>query len=73
LSNKCDIDDWGIPKGIFTYVQNIVGIFNVDVFAAERNKKSSKLFSKWWCVGTSGVDAFCYNWANRNIGGFYSP
>ena len=34
----------------------------MDVFANDSNKKCAKFFSKWWCRGTSGVDAFCYNW-----------
>lgn len=64
LSRIYDSDDWQIDDCIFQYLQNIWGSFTVDRFACDYNAKCYKFNSRWWCPGTSGVDAFAQNWSH---------
>ena len=62
LSKIEDHDDWQIASRIFLYFQKLVGVFTLDPFAGTLNTKCSHFYSKWWCVGSAGVDAFCFTW-----------
>ena len=42
------------------------GPYTFDRFADCNNFKVSKFNSQFWCPGTSGVDAFAYDWSNYN-------
>jgi hypothetical protein len=77
LSKTIDPDDWGISEHIFfiillffyffifLYFQKTIGVFTLDVFANHHNKKCVKFYSRWWCEGSSGIDAFCQSWENN--------
>ncbi|VDI17846.1 Hypothetical predicted protein [Mytilus galloprovincialis] len=66
LSKIFDFDDWGVSDIIFKYFDRLWGPFNCDLFAGSRNKKVSRFFSKFFTPGTSGVDAFAYDWSAFN-------
>ncbi|XP_071123255.1 uncharacterized protein [Mytilus edulis] len=66
LSKIFDFDDWGVSDIIFKYFDRLWGPFNCDLFADSRNKKVSRFFSKFFTPGTSGVDAFAYDWSAFN-------
>lgn len=66
LSKICDIDDWSISEHIFNFIQNKIGCkFTLDAFASTFNAKCPIFYSKYWCLSTSGVDAFAFNWQNE--------
>ena len=44
LSKTIDPDDWGISQHIFLYFQKIIGVFTLDVFANNQNKKCNNFF-----------------------------
>jgi hypothetical protein len=62
LSKLIDLDDWSINPAIFSYVSNRHGPFSVDRFASNFTHKVDRFYSKYWCDGSTGVDAFAYNW-----------
>lgn len=35
---------------------------DIDLFADANNHKLEKNYSAYWCPGTSGVDAFAFDW-----------
>ena len=61
-----DSDDWGIDLQSFCYVSEQFGPFDVDRFADNLNKKVQRFNSKYYCPGTSHVDAFTANWHGTN-------
>jgi hypothetical protein len=62
LSKLEDWDDWSISDVIFNYISKAYGPFSVDIFASNLTHKLDKFYSKHWCDGSSGVDAFAYHW-----------
>ena len=42
------------------------GPFTVDCFASQYTAKCEKFYSKFWCPGSHGVDAFCFDWSREN-------
>jgi hypothetical protein len=62
LSKTEDFDDWSIQDRIFNYLQKTYGRFTIDIFASNLSNKVDKFYSKYWCLGSLGVDAFAYNW-----------
>ena len=62
-SKLFDFDDWGVNYHIFAYFDKIWGPFTCDVFADCTNFKVKKFYSAFWVPGTSGVDAFAFDWA----------
>jgi hypothetical protein len=65
LSKEQDWDDWAISDNISQTVQKAYGPFTADLFASNLTNKLPKFYSKFWCVGTSGVDAFAYDWGKE--------
>lgn len=64
LSRVRDWDDWAITPAFFQNLMSWLKIHvTVDLFANAVNKKVSRFYSKFWCPGTSGVDAFGQSWA----------
>ena len=63
FSNMVDYEDYSVSKLFFIKAQNITG-FNCDFdrFANNFNAQLPRFNSTSYCVGTSGVDAFNYNW-----------
>ena len=66
LSKMFDFDDWGISQHIFNFFNKLWGPFTCDTFADNTNKKVSIFFSRFFTPGTSGVDAFAYDWLTYN-------
>ena len=62
LSKTIDPDDWSVSDRIFKYFTKVYGPFSLDVFANNHNSKCNTFFSRWWCEGSSGIDAFCHSW-----------
>ena len=61
-----DTDGWGIDNVCFNYINSRFGPFSVDRFADDRNKKLSVFNSRYYCPGTSHVNAFTADWGNDN-------
>ena len=66
LSKVTDTDDWQIDNRIFNYVNKLYGAFSIDLFASNLSHKTKRFYSKYWCLGSEGVDAFAYNWGDEN-------
>jgi hypothetical protein len=65
-SKEVDWDDWGVNHIIFSYFNSKWGPFDIDRFAHQSNTKLQCFNSFYWCPGTSGVDAFAFNWEGVN-------
>ena len=66
LSREIDLDDWGVSQDFFNEIDRIWGPHTVDRFADNSNAKLSRFNSKFWCAGTSQVDAFSVSWQMEN-------
>ena len=66
LSRQSDCDDWGIEHWVYAYLSKLWGNFTFDRFVSDYNTKCDRFNSKFYCVGTSGIDAFKYNWSGEN-------
>lgn len=64
FSKHKDWDDWGISSDLFEKIDANWGRHTIDLFANTRNAKVYRFFSKFWCPGTVGVDAFAHEWKN---------
>ena len=66
LSRRYDCDDWEVQDHIFKYLELLWGPHDADRFAYDYNAKCTYFDSKFWCPGTSGIDAFTVNWEGKN-------
>ena len=66
ISKVFDYDDWAVSNSIFTVFNNRWGPHTYDRFADDKNKQIEKFNSEFWCPGTTGVDAFAYDWSEDN-------
>ncbi|XP_053400643.1 uncharacterized protein LOC128557357 [Mercenaria mercenaria] len=66
LSRCSDSDDWSILDSIFRALDEKWGPHSVDRFACHYNAKCSNFNSRYWCPGTTGVDAFKQIWSEEN-------
>ena len=57
-----DFDDWSITGGLFRFLSARWGTPTVDLFASHKNCKVQRFYSRFWCPGTKGVDAFNFSW-----------
>ena len=58
VSRVIDYDDWALSTIFFHHVSSIFGHFDVDRFASSLSAKCARFYSKFWCPGCEGVDAF---------------
>ncbi len=65
LSKVSDFDDWSINDVIFQFAQGRWGQFTCDLFADHRNNKCEKFYSKFWCPGSAGMNAFAQCWTHE--------
>lgn len=65
LSRCSDSDDWYIDYKMFKILDDQWGKHTIDRFSNDYNSHCEKFNSRWWCPGTSGVDAFKQNWASE--------
>jgi len=61
-----DTDDWSIDNNSFRIIENRFGTFTIDRFSSDTNKKVSRFNSKFYCPGTSNVNAFTADWGSEN-------
>ena len=66
LSRVRDTDNWSIDQCSYEKINYMHGPFTYDRFADDLNCKTLKFNSKYHCPGTSGVNAFTFNWKNEN-------
>ena len=66
LSRVIDFDDWSVYTDFFTYISSLFGPFSVDRFASPDSAKCARFYSKFWCPGAEGVDAFSVDWVGEN-------
>ena len=66
MSKVIDFDDWGVSTDFFAYISSLFGPFTVDRFASPDSAKCARFYSKFWCPGAEGVDAFSVDWAGEN-------
>ena len=59
-----DTDNWSIDNDSFRFINNLYGPFTVDRFANNLNRKLKCFNSKFYCPGTSHVNAFTDDWSN---------
>ena len=58
--------DWAVSTIFFHHVSSIFGPFDVDRFASSLSAKCERFYSKFWCPGCEGVDAFSASWGGVN-------
>jgi hypothetical protein len=66
ISKIFNYDDWGVFVDFFKFVDGLFGPHSFDRFTNSENFKINKFNSKFHTPGTSGVDAFAFNWAGEN-------
>ena len=66
VSCVIDYDDWAVSTIFFHHVSSIFGPFDVDRFASSLSAKCERFYSKFWCPGCEGVDAFSASWGGVN-------
>ena len=59
-----DADNWSIDNDSFRFINNLYGPFTVDRFASNLNQKLKCFKSKFYCPGTSHVNAITDDWSN---------
>lgn len=66
ISRIYDTDTWETSNDFYSFVDNLFGPHTFDRFASSENAKIPRFNSKFWCPGTSGIDAFAFNWSGDN-------
>ncbi len=57
-----DSDDWSVDSRTFNNLRESIGEFTIDIFADNKNTKTKRFFSNFWCIGTLAIDAFTASW-----------
>ena len=72
--SKClDLEDYSVNDDFFFKVCRLIDVkCDFDRFASNYNAKLEKSNSSSFCVGTSGVDCFNYNWG-ENVNWLFPP
>lgn len=74
LSRCVDNEDYGVTKEFFDYVQHVCNLHcNFDRFANNLNSKLPLFNSLSYCVGTSGVNSFNYDWGPPFVNWLFPP
>ena len=66
ISKRTNCDDWEIDEDVFTKLNNVWGPHTIDRFASDYNTKCKVFNSKYWCPGTTGINAFDQHWGQEN-------
>ena len=66
LSKFEDDSDWQLNPRFFHWANDRWGPHTADIFASDLNHLCPTFFSRFYCPGTSGVDAFTYPWRHHN-------
>jgi len=74
LSNCYDFDDHQITMEFFAQITKTTKVLPiVDRFACDRTRKVPVFYSATYCPGTSGVDAFNYDWGVGGLNWIFPP
>ena len=65
LSKQFDSDDWSINSRVFLELNRKYGPFTMDRFATDYNTKCTRFNSRWWCPGTTNINALSHSWAHE--------
>ena len=65
LSRMGDSDDWHVNWAVYFHLDKEWGPHDYDRFACHYNAKCYMFNSRWWCNGTSGIDAFSQSWTGK--------
>ena len=66
ISKFESLDAWEVSFDIFAFFDMRWGPHDFDLFASHSNAKCKKFYSKEPCTGSSGTNAFRFNWAGNN-------
>ena len=66
LSKYIDIDNWEVTDRVFESLNDMWGPFTIDRFANARNTKVARFNSRFFELGSLGVDAFQFDWGGEN-------
>ena len=66
VSKLIDPSDWRLHPGLFDFLDTKWGPHSIDLFASSRNTHCERFFSRYWCPGSRGVDAFSHDWSQEN-------
>ncbi len=73
LSKTVDYDDFSITDDFFQEVCKDFGMLpTFDRFATDKNNKTVKFNSPYYCPFSSGVDAFNYDWSLTELIGYFA-
>ena len=72
-SKIIDTDNWSIDDVSFSNICSQLGWCDFDRFADNLNARCSKFNSKYYCVGTHGVDAFTQDWSSASLNWLSPP
>ena len=74
ISRCVDNEDYGVTKEFFEYVQKVCKLTcNIDRFANNINAKLPLFNSTSYCIGTSGVNCFNYDWGLPFVNWLFPP
>jgi hypothetical protein len=74
ISKTIDYEDYGVTEAFFRDVCEFFGVEpQIDCFANAENAKTKKFFSLSYCVNSTGVDCFSYNWRHFGICWLFPP
>lgn len=66
--SRCtDSDDRTIESHVIEILDQKWGPYTFNLFACNYNTTCSKHFSKHWCPGTCGINAFSHEWVNEKF------
>ena len=60
-----DTDDWGLSRSFVSFLERRYGKFSLDAFANDYNCKCDQFCSLYHVPGSSGIDAFNFDWSNE--------
>ena len=66
LSKLIETDNWSIEDKGFRKINARFGLFSIDRFSDEHNKKLSRFNSKFCRPATEGVNSFYFRWYGEN-------
>ena len=71
LSRIVDYDDWRVKRDYFVTAEAKWGSHSVDWFVNHANAQLAGFYSRFWCNGTEGVNAFLFHGLARITGSFF--
>lgn len=66
LSREHDSTDWTLSAAAFSLLEARYGPHTVDLFASDKTARCARFYSRWYCPGTLGTNAFLHTWAGEN-------